>query len=227
MPSATRRGSRRAAISPTGPACVPQDHLEPVLLRHLRALPAARGRAGHRGGRRRRRTGRRRVHAARRVTGGRRDASTPRYLVARRRRAQRGPARRSASRCTARTASPRRSRPCSARRCGSCSATARYGIYGVDHPERRRASSCPPGPDDRWLYGVLRPEPRAAVRRHGRAARPADPARGAGVPDLAPRIERIGTFTFAAQLAERFRRRERVPRRRRRAPGDAARRHRA
>src|SRR3712207_4989509 len=25
-------------VSPTGPACVPQDHLEPVLLRHLQAL---------------------------------------------------------------------------------------------------------------------------------------------------------------------------------------------
>jgi putative polyketide hydroxylase len=29
-------------ISPTAPACVPQDHLEPVLLRHLRTLPDAR-----------------------------------------------------------------------------------------------------------------------------------------------------------------------------------------
>ena len=31
-----------AAVSPTAPACVPQDHLEPVLLRHLRTFPAAR-----------------------------------------------------------------------------------------------------------------------------------------------------------------------------------------
>jgi 2-polyprenyl-6-methoxyphenol hydroxylase-like FAD-dependent oxidoreductase len=30
-----------AVLSPTGPACVPQDHLEPVLLAHLHALPAA------------------------------------------------------------------------------------------------------------------------------------------------------------------------------------------
>ena len=27
-----------ALISPTAPACVPQDHLEPILLRHLRSL---------------------------------------------------------------------------------------------------------------------------------------------------------------------------------------------
>ena len=31
-----------ALISPTGPACVPQDHLEPVLLRHLRSRPSVR-----------------------------------------------------------------------------------------------------------------------------------------------------------------------------------------
>jgi len=31
-----------ALISPTAPACVPQDHLEPVLLRHLRSFEAAR-----------------------------------------------------------------------------------------------------------------------------------------------------------------------------------------
>src|SRR5687767_1682734 len=30
-----------AAISPTAPACVPQDHLEPVLLNHLRGLDHA------------------------------------------------------------------------------------------------------------------------------------------------------------------------------------------
>jgi putative polyketide hydroxylase len=32
----------QSAISPTGAACVPQDHLEPVLLRHLRALATSR-----------------------------------------------------------------------------------------------------------------------------------------------------------------------------------------
>src|SRR5215211_651346 len=33
--------AQSAVLSPTGPACVPQDHLEPVLLEHLRSLPAA------------------------------------------------------------------------------------------------------------------------------------------------------------------------------------------
>src|SRR3954469_8736059 len=31
-----------AVLSPTAPACVPQDHLEPVLLEHLRSLPGTR-----------------------------------------------------------------------------------------------------------------------------------------------------------------------------------------
>src|SRR4051812_28863155 len=31
-----------AVLSPTTPACVPQDHLEPVLLDHLRSFPGAR-----------------------------------------------------------------------------------------------------------------------------------------------------------------------------------------
>src|SRR5262245_25148047 len=35
-----------ALVSPTGPACVPQDHLEPVLLRHVRSEPAVRVVAG-------------------------------------------------------------------------------------------------------------------------------------------------------------------------------------
>ena len=35
-------GEQSAAVSPTEPACVPQDHLEPVLLRHLRALGVGR-----------------------------------------------------------------------------------------------------------------------------------------------------------------------------------------
>jgi putative polyketide hydroxylase len=34
--------AQAAVISPTGPACVPQDHLEPVLLNHLRSLETGR-----------------------------------------------------------------------------------------------------------------------------------------------------------------------------------------
>ena len=49
-----------SVVSPTPPACAPQDHLEAVLLRHLRTLPARPRRARHR----RRRCGRRRRRRA-------------------------------------------------------------------------------------------------------------------------------------------------------------------
>jgi putative polyketide hydroxylase len=35
------RREAAAAISPTAPACAPQDHLEPVLLMHLLSFPVA------------------------------------------------------------------------------------------------------------------------------------------------------------------------------------------
>jgi putative polyketide hydroxylase len=41
MPVGYPTREQSAILSPTGPACVPQDHLEPVLLAHLRSLPAA------------------------------------------------------------------------------------------------------------------------------------------------------------------------------------------
>ena len=40
--SASRRREQAAVLSPTAPACVPQDHLEPVLLEHLRSLGGTR-----------------------------------------------------------------------------------------------------------------------------------------------------------------------------------------
>jgi 2-polyprenyl-6-methoxyphenol hydroxylase-like FAD-dependent oxidoreductase len=82
--------------------------------------------------------------------------------------------------------------------------THRYGIYGVDHPEGL-GTFLPAGRDDRWLYGVQYDADREGpddftVERFTRMIR-----LGAGVPGLTPRIERIGTFTFAAQIAARFR----------------------
>jgi putative polyketide hydroxylase len=63
----------------------------------------------------------------------------------------------------------------------------------------------PAGPGDRWLYGLLLEDG---------AARPADFTEevvthrirvGAGVADLRLQIERIGAFSFVAQVAEAFR----------------------
>jgi putative polyketide hydroxylase len=75
----------------------------------------------------------------------------------------------------------------------------RYGLYPIVHPE---VSSVfvPSGRGDEWVFGV------SADRMEGRDA--AEMTRliriAAGVPDLAPRIQRITTFAFAAEIADRF-----------------------
>ena len=81
----------------------------------------------------------------------------------------------------------------------------------MTHPEGT-GTFLPAGRGDRWLYGAeWDAERRAPGRRPG--ARSRELIRlGAGVADLEPRIERIGTFSFAAQLADRFRHGRRVPR---------------
>jgi 2-polyprenyl-6-methoxyphenol hydroxylase-like FAD-dependent oxidoreductase len=191
-----------AVLSPTGPACVPQDHLEPVLLRYLRSLPAAE------------------VELGTEVVDVAEGPDTVRVVL------------RDVTTSTARVVEASYvlaadgSRSAVRQAVGipmygpdnlAASAMAlfraplwdllgehRYGIYGVDHAEGQ-GTFLPAGRGDRWLFGVG-----YDAERKG----PADftPERlsrlirlGAGVADLAPRIERVGTFTFAAQLAERFR----------------------
>ena len=127
--------------------------------------------------------------------------------------------------------------PCTARRVHSHAASAlfraplwdvagvhRYGIYDIGHPEAPGAL-LPAGRGDRWIYGV-RWEPGARQLEEFTEEHFARLIRlAAGVADLQPEILRIGGFSFAAQLAERFRSEQHVPRGRRRAPRVAARRH--
>jgi putative polyketide hydroxylase len=79
----------------------------------------------------------------------------------------------------------------------------RYGLYGIMNPETPGVL-VPSGRGDRWLYGREWPhgqEPeRDSVGDLIREIRIA-----AGVPDLMPRVERVGRFTFAAKMADRFR----------------------
>lgn len=76
----------------------------------------------------------------------------------------------------------------------------RYGLYPIVHPD---VSSVfvPSGHGDHWIFGVgadlMEDLDEAEVTRLIRIA--------AGVPDLEPRIHRITTFTFAAEIADRFR----------------------
>lgn len=188
-------------ISPTSPACVPQDHLEPVLLAHARSNGA-------------------RVELGVEVTGvkpapdgvratlrdvatGRERQARARYLIA---------ADGAHSRVRAELGIP-------AHGLGGLGEAVsavfgapiwpllgehRYGIYDINHPDARGVL-LPAGRGDRWLYGV--------VWGPGQDAATADDPEwfarrirlAAGVPDLPVAIERTGRFRFATQLAERFR----------------------
>ena len=191
-----------ALLSPTSPACVPQDHLEPVLLRHLRASASVRVEAGTElellsngpdGV----------VAALRGGDDGRARVVRARHLVA---------ADGAHSRVRATLGIPMEG-PGDLGRVVSTLFRAplwdlvgprRYGLYDVTRPGGAGVL-LPAGRDDRWLYGTwgelgrgdLAGDPRETMSRRIRLA--------TGVPRLAPRIERIGAFAFAAQVAARFR----------------------
>ena len=208
-------------LSPTAPACVPQDHLEPVLLEHLRSLGATRVRLAHRGGGRRGPARRRRGRPARRPDGAVRTVRA-RYLIAAdgahsRIRGSLGIAMRGpdglAHVVNAVFRAP----------LWRVVGEHRYGIYSVDHPEGA-GTFLPAGRGDRWGYGTwVDPQdiegytPERFVRRI-RA--------GAGIDDLdvSDRAHRRLQLRRAAGRA--LPRRQRLPGRRRRPPRDPARRHR-
>jgi putative polyketide hydroxylase len=189
-----------ALLSPTIPACVPQDYLEPALLEHLRSL------------------GRTRVHLHTEVIGvedlpegvavALRDVATGdvrtvrgRYLVA---------ADGAHSRIRTAVGIPMRGPDGLAHVVTAIFRAPlwpvvgehRYGIYSVSH-SRGAGTFLPAGRGDRWYYGTwVEPQevesytPERFVQRI-RA--------GSGIADLDVAIERTGAFSFAAQLADRFR----------------------
>ncbi len=193
-----------ALISPAGPACVPQDHLESVLARHLRAL-AGGGSAVVQFGTEvvevdSRADGVRVV--LRDVAGGERRIVRARYLVA---------ADGAHSTVRAKLGIPMHG-PDELGNAVTALFRAplwelvgehRYGIYGITHPEADGVL-LPAGPGDRWLYGVQWERARRQRAHFTEATMMRLIRLAAGVADLRPRIERIGDFRFAAQLAERF-----------------------
>ena len=190
-----------ALLSPTAPAAVPQDHLEPVLLEHLRSLGSAR------------------VHLHTEVVGVEtvpegvevllRDVPSgdlrtvrARYLIAAdgahsRIREELGIAMRGpdglAHVVTAVFHAP----------LWDVVGDHRYGIYAVTNAEGP-GSFLPAGRDDRWVYGT-RIEPTDAAGTHTPEMLVRRIRAGAGIPDLDVSLGRTGAFSFAAQLADRFR----------------------
>jgi 2-polyprenyl-6-methoxyphenol hydroxylase-like FAD-dependent oxidoreductase len=191
-----------ALASPTSPACVPQDHLEPILLRHLLSLPAARVELSadvtaielSSGG----------VEATIRGADGAPRRVRAAYLVAAdgaysRLRTELGIGM-AAGEALEHAVSSLFRAPLW-RRLGD----HRYGMYSLSHPDAP-GSFFPAGRGDRWVYGeFVDPDgpPAEALLADGLVGRIRT---GAGFDDLEPAVERVGTFGFVAGLAESFRR---------------------
>jgi putative polyketide hydroxylase len=189
-----------AAVSPTRPACVPQDHLEPMLMEHLRSFGAA-VELGTEVMSVEDRADRERVVLRDTASGASRVVDA-RYLIAAD--GVRGTVRRSLGiemhgpdRLVDAVSTQFRAP------LWQLLGDLRYGIYHITQPQGEGLLA-PAGRGDRWIY----------VRMHTpgspRVERTEDAVAGririaAGVADLEPRIERFGAFTFGAQVAERFR----------------------
>ena len=189
-----------AAVSPAGPACVPQDHLEPVLLGHARRLGA-----GVRFGTklvslRSRPDG---VEAVIRDAAQRPRTIRARYVVG-------ADGAHSAVRGALGVAMDGPEMAVEAitallhaplwRLLGE----RRYGIYPITHPDAAGVF-VPAGQGDRWVFALIRRPGtlRASEFDLPKMARVIGIA--AGVPSLDPRIARVGTFAYTAQIADRFR----------------------
>ena len=191
-----------AVLSPTAPASVPQDHLEPVLVNHLRSFGTARVEMGTevvgledrsddvQVTLRDVETRETRIVHARYLVAADGARSTVRDALGI---VMRGPGRLSQAIGTEFRAP-----------LWELLGDRRYCIYAVTHPEAAGVF-VPAGHGDRWVYGVEHElaqysSPKPTRDQSARLIR-----LGSGLADLAPKIERIGTFTFAAQLADRWR----------------------
>lgn len=185
-----------AVLSPTSPGCVPQDHLETVLLDHLRSYPTARVELGAQVA-----DVRPLEHGARvTLSSGRSiDAS---YVIGAD--GVRSVVRASLdipmigsdalfSGLTVQFRAPM----------WQIAGPHRYGVYGIMRPD----ASCVllPAGGDRWLAGV-ECDPSIDITSDAARARLAEfIRRAAGVPTLEPHIERAQVFSSTTQTADRFR----------------------
>jgi putative polyketide hydroxylase len=193
--------AQAALVSPTAPWCASQHHLESVLLEHLRSLEPARVAFGTSlvGLENRPEC----VRATLRDPDGRERSVAARYLVAADgahsavRTGVGIPMRGSEDVLVAQSALIRAP-------LWAALGERRYGFYATS-VAGEESSFFPAGPDDSWLFGYLL-EPGASARSLPTAHALAERVRrAAGMPDLPLRIERIGSFSSSAQIAERFR----------------------
>ena len=190
-----------ALISPSAPACVPQDHLERVLLDHLRSLRSAcvelgTALAGLE-------NGSDHVRVTLRDGAGCERTVTAEYVVAA-----------DGAHSTARGALGIPMRGSQDLVAGitaliraplwSVLGEHRYGIYVTTDPGAEGVF-LPAGRGDRWGFGYLAAAGAGVPRVPGEQEMIDRIRLAAGIGDLPVQIERTGSFTSAAQIADRFR----------------------
>jgi putative polyketide hydroxylase len=190
------------AASPTMLAAVPQDHWEPVLLRHLEGLGRAEIRFGTELVALDQDADGVTVVLRERATGGLRTVRAG-YMVGAdgahsRTRAQLGIAMHGPDhlreQLTVLFEAP----------LGEVVGERRYGIYFIQHPEAGGVF-VPNGAGGRWLYGREWAPDRENLEDYTDARLTGLIRTAAGVPDLPVRVVAKGAFSFAAQVADRYR----------------------
>jgi putative polyketide hydroxylase len=191
-----------ALISPTGPACVAQDHLEPVLLGHLRSLDASRLEPGTAlDGLNETPDG---VQArVRDVATGRSTSIRARYLVAAdgvystvrdKLGIEMHGTERLAERIGVQFRAP----------LWSLLGRRRYVIYPIAATEEA-ATFIPAGAEDRWIYAQAWDPGHERFADYGEERVTRLIRTAAGASRITPRIERISAVTYGARIAEAFR----------------------
>jgi len=191
-----------ALVSPTSVACVPQDHLENVLLDHLRNLPAASVVVGSMVEEVSQHPDHGTVRLRDRATGVQRSVTADYVLGAdgahSRTRSDMGIDRWSSGRLLEAVSVVFRAP------LWDLVGPHRFGLYHVEHPQAT-GSFLPAGGHDRWIYSFLWNPQQEELADYSQARLVEMIRAGAGAPDLPVHIDSVGAFGFIASLATRFR----------------------